>query len=556
MERKLPLPIGSTDYKKICEQYYYVDKTLFIKEILDESAVISLFTRPRRFGKTLNMDMLRTFFEKTELDTSKYFTNKQIWQQGEEYRKHQGKYPVIFLCLKDIKADNWSTAFKLLKMAISLEFLRHSELKNSTKLSPQSIAFYKKIVNGEADETDYMVSFKLLSQMLHEHYDMQAIVIIDEYDTPIQEGYIKGFYAEAAQFTINFFSSALKDNPHICFGFLTGILRVAKESIFSGLNNINVNSVLDRRYSDYFGFTTEEVQKMAEYYNASAKMPEIKAWYDGYRFGNTEIFNPWSVIKYFNNYCQAEPYWVQTSENSTIREILKNVDTATTKSLRELLNGAAVDSIIETDIIYPTLRDSQTNIFGFLLMTGYLKSVKTIKDSSICLCTLSIPNKEVQSVYCREILALLSNDIGNSSINQVKQFLITKDIVGLQEALQKFLLETISYYDTLKESYYQGLLLGITGLLNDDYYITSNRESGEGRYDIQLKPKNIVLPGVLIEIKATKNADKEAMNKLAEKALEQIDEKKYDIELKQNGVTNILKYGVVFCGKRVHVAAR
>ena len=406
MQNKLPLPIGASNYKLVSTEYYYVDKTLLIKELLDERAVITLFTRPRRFGKTLNMDMLRTFFEKTPEDTSKYFKDKKIWQAGEKYTSQQGKYPVIFLSLKDANKDNWQDLYSRLKATITDEFLRHKELKKSTRLS--NTAFYEKIIAGTGNITDYATSLLRLSQMLHEHYRQQPIIIIDEYDTPIQAGYINGFYEQAIQFIRDLFSSALKDNPHIAFGFLTGILRVAKESIFSGLNNINVNSLLERRYSDYFGFTTEEVQAMATYYQADDKMSELQEWYDGYKFGNTEIYNPWSVLKYFNNYCEAEPYWVQTSANSTIREIIKGLDSSTCENLRALLNGITINSVIETNIIYPKLKDNQTIIFGFLLMTGYLKSIKTTRANGICLCELSIPNKEIQSVYSQEIVALLA----------------------------------------------------------------------------------------------------------------------------------------------------
>ena len=407
MQNKLPLPIGASNYKLVSTEYYYVDKTLLIKELLDERAVVTLFTRPRRFGKTLNMNMLRTFFEKTPEDTSKYFKDKKIWQAGEKYTSQQGIYPVIFLSLKDANKDNWQDLYSRLKATITDEFLRHKELKKSTRLS--NTAFYEKIIAGTGNITDYATSLLRLSQMLHEHYRQQPIIIIDEYDTPIQAGYINGFYEQAIQFIRDLFSSALKDNPHIAFGFLTGILRVAKESIFSGLNNINVNSLLERRYSDYFGFTTEEVQAMATYYQADDKMSELQEWYDGYKFGNTEIYNPWSVLKYFNNYCEAEPYWVQTSANSTIREIIKGLDSSTCENLRALLNGITINSVIETNIIYPKLKDNQTIIFGFLLMTGYLKSIKTTRANGICLCELSIPNKEIQSVYSQEIVALLAD---------------------------------------------------------------------------------------------------------------------------------------------------
>ena len=552
MQNKLPLPIGASNYKLVSTEYYYVDKTLLIKELLDERAVITLFTRPRRFGKTLNMDMLRTFFEKTPEDTSKYFKDKKIWQAGEKYTSQQGKYPVIFLSLKDANKDNWQDLYSRLKATITDEFLRHKELKKSTRLS--NTAFYEKIIAGTGNTTDYATSLLRLSQMLHEHYRQQPIIIIDEYDTPIQAGYINGFYEQAIQFIRDLFSSALKDNPHIAFGFLTGILRVAKESIFSGLNNINVNSLLERRYSDYFGFTTEEVQAMATYYQAEDKMSELQEWYDGYKFGNTEIYNPWSVLKYFNNYCEAEPYWVQTSANSTIREIIKGLDSSTCENLRALLNGITINSVIETNIIYPKLKDNQTIIFGFLLMTGYLKAVQTRRINGISFCELAIPNKEIRTVYNNEIIALLADNIDNGIINQLQQYLITKNSSALQQTLRKFLLETVSYYDTLKENYYQGLLLGMTGLFTNTYYVSSNRESGEGRYDIQLQPKTAAMPGIIIEIKAAKDATEEQLKALAAEALAQIESKHYDTELMSHGITTVYKYGIAFSGKKVEIA--
>ena len=552
MQNKLPLPIGASDYKLVSTEYYYVDKTLLIKELLDERAVITLFTRPRRFGKTLNMDMLRTFFEKTPEDTSKYFKDKKIWQAGEKYTSQQGKYPVIFLSLKDANKDNWQDLYSRLKATITDEFLRHKELKKSTRLS--NTAFYEKIIAGTGNITDYATSLLRLSQMLHEHYRQQPIIIIDEYDTPIQAGYINGFYEQAIQFIRDLFSSALKDNPHIAFGFLTGILRVAKESIFSGLNNINVNSLLERRYSDYFGFTTEEVQTMATYYQADDKMSELQEWYDGYKFGNTEIYNPWSVLKYFNNYCEAEPYWVQTSANSTIREIIKGLDSSTCENLRALLNDITINSVIETNIIYPKLKDSQTIIFGFLLMTGYLKAVQTRRINGVSFCELAIPNKEIRTVYNNEIIALLADNIDNGIINQLQQYLITKNSSALQQTLRKFLLETVSYYDTLKENYYQGLLLGMTGLFTNTYYVSSNRESGEGRYDIQLQPKTAAMPGIIIEIKAAKDATEEKLKALAANALAQIESKKYDTELRKQSIKTIYKYGIAFSGKKVEIA--
>lgn len=554
MSRKLPLPVGTTNYKKICEDSYYVDKTLLIKEILDEKVNVALFTRPRRFGKTLNMDMLRTFFEKTAENTGRYFQDKKIWQQGEKYTSHQGQYPVIFLSLKDIKARKWQYAFDALKYIISVEYMRHSELKRSSELEEADIELYNRIVKNQASYMEYVFSLQALSRMLHQHHKQAPVIIIDEYDTPIQEGFVNGYYDDAVEFIRSFFSAALKDNPHARQIVMTGILRIAKESIFSGLNNIRVFSVLDKKFSEFFGFTTSEVQQMAAYYEQTDKLPELKAWYDGYKFGDTEIFNPWSVINYFSNNCQAMPYWVQTSANTIIQEILKTYNDDTYRNLHALLGKKEVQSIVRTNIIYPKLKEPQTNILGFLLMTGYLKSTSTELDArGDYICRLSIPNKEIKTIYYNEILSLLTEDIGENTVMNLANALYDKDAAKIKEALNKFMLKTISYYDNLKENYYHGLMLGLLAIGESNYDIRSNRESGLGRYDIQLIPKKSALPGIIIEVKA---ADKDAgveLSKLAQTALKQIDEKKYDTELCAQGVNDIIKYGVAFQGKTVEI---
>ena len=554
MSRKLPLPVGTTNYKKICEDSYYVDKTLLIKEILDEKINVALFTRPRRFGKTLNMDMLRTFFEKTAEDTGRYFQDKKIWQQGEKYTSQQGQYPVIFLSLKDIKARKWQYAFDALKYIISVEYMRHAELKRSSELEEADIELYNRIVKNQAGYMEYVFSLQALSRMLHQHHKQAPVIIIDEYDTPIQEGFVNGYYDDAVEFIRSFFSAALKDNPHARQIVMTGILRIAKESIVSGLNNIRVFSVLDKKFSEFFGFTTSEVQQMAAYYEQTDKLPELKAWYDGYKFGDTEIFNPWSVINYFSNNCQAMPYWVQTSANTIIQEILKTYNDDTYRNLHALLGKTEVQSIVRTNIIYPKLKEPQTNILGFLLMTGYLKSTSTELDArGDYICRLSIPNKEIKTIYYNEILSLLTEDIGENTVMNLANALYDKDAAKIKEALNKFMLKTISYYDNLKENYYHGLMLGLLAIGESNYDIRSNRESGLGRYDIQLIPKKSALPGIIIEVKA---ADKDAgveLSKLAQTALKQIDEKKYDTELCAQGVNDIIKYGVAFKGKTVEI---
>lgn len=359
-----PLPIGISSYRDACTNYYYVDKTLLIRDVLDERAKVSLFTRPRRFGKTLTMDMLKTFFEISNEDTSHLFQDKNIWKCGEEYQKHQGKYPVIFLSFKDVKCDTWKDTYRLITQIIDLEFIRHSELAGSNKITLQE--HYQRIISGKADESEYAFSLKHLSQMLREHHGIAPIIIIDEYDTPIQQGHTKDFYDKIIEFMRNLFSGCLKDNDaNLSFGFLTGILRIAKESIFSGLNNLSINSILDEKYSQYFGFTAEEVKIMATHHNASDKYDEICAWYDGYRFGQTEIFNPWSVINYFNKNCRPERFWENTGSNAIIGEVLEEADEEIFENLNDLLQGKAITTYIDTNVIYPEIRKNPASVYSF-----------------------------------------------------------------------------------------------------------------------------------------------------------------------------------------------
>ena len=556
MLKKLPVPIGDTIFREVCVNNYYVDKTLLIKDIIDEGAKVILFTRPRRFGKSLNMDMLKTFFEKTEEDTSSFFQDKKIWQQGKDYINKQGQYPVIFISLKDIKADKWETALEILKSVVADEYIRHPELETSALVAKTDVAFYKRIINHNASTVDYMRSMQVLSRMLCAHYAKKPVIIIDEYDTPIQEGYINSYYSEAISFIRNFFSTALKDNQYLAFSVLTGILRIAKESIFSGLNNIRVYSVLDKKYSDYFGFTGEEVKAICCYYDVPEKLTEIKEWYDGYRFGDMDIFNPWSVLSYFDNQCQAIPFWSQTSANSVIHEVINNLSSAGINNLKNILAGVPVESTIRTDIIYPSLKAPQTNILGFLLMTGYLKATETkIDEDGAYVCKLEIPNKEIKSIYRQEILCIAVESAGEDIVGNLKKSLLSKDVELLKQTLGKFLLNTISYYDGLKENYYHGLILGMSVIFGSSYYPLSNRESGEGRYDIQLTPLEKNMPGIIIEIKAADKAYPEDLRKLAEVALKQINVKKYDTELLCKGTENIYKYGIAFKGKHVEVVS-
>ena len=550
---KLPLPVGVADYRLASTEYYYVDKTMLIKDFLDERPMVSLFTRPRRFGKTLNMDMLRTFFEKTEEDTSKYFRDKLIWQCGERYRSYQGKYPVIFLTFKDVKFSTWQETFSSIRELIAKEAYRHLELKVSDKCDDYDRKAFVRLLNGEADETILSNALADLSLALHKHYGIAPIIIIDGYDIPIQQGYMQGFYDEVILFMRNLFSGGLKDNKHLSYGFLTGILRVAKESIFSGLNNLVINSVLDNKYSAYFGFTAAEVQQMAEYYGADDKYAEMCTWYDGYRFGETEIFNPWSVINYFNNGCVPRAFWQSTGSNDIIGDIISNADAEVYEKLTSLINGSSFVTYIDTDVIYPQIKANPSTIYSFLLVAGYLKVLRT--DTSFSgdfMCEVALPNKEIAYVYNKEILQRLSKLMPLALTVSVQEALYAGDGAKLKTLIQKLLLQSVSCFDAVGENFYHGFMLGLCALLSNAY-VTSNREAGEGRYDIQLLPRQKTFPGIIIELKAAKNIQGEQLKRLAETALAQIKIKHYTAELEQKGVSVIYKYGVAFSGKHVEI---
>ena len=550
---RLPLPIGVADYRLASTEYYYIDKTLMIKEFLDERPMVSLFTRPRRFGKTLNMDMLRTFFEKTAEDTSIYFRDKAIWQCGERYRSYQGKYPVIFLTFKDVKFTTWQETFQSIRELIAKEAYRHLELKDSDRCDAFDKKAFLRLQQGNADETELANALADLSLALHKHYGIAPIIIIDEYDIPIQQGYMQGFYDKVILFMRNLFSGGLKDNKHLSYGFLTGILRVAKESIFSGLNNLVINSVLDNKYSEYFGFTASEVQQMAAYYGVADKYAELCAWYDGYRFGRTEIFNPWSVINYFNNGCEPRAFWQTTGSNDIIGEIIGVADAEIYERLTSLVNGKSFVTYIDTSVIYPQIKSNPSSIYSFLLVAGYLKVLKTVPAfSGDFMCEVALPNKEIAYVYNKEILQKLDKVIPMAAAISMQEALYSADSQKLKAVMQSLLANSVSSFDTAGENFYHGFMLGLCALLSNAY-VTSNREAGDGRYDIQLMPKNAALPGILIELKAEKHADAEQLKKLAAVALKQIHDKNYAADMQSHGVKTIYKYGVAFSGKKVEI---
>lgn len=553
-EEKKPLPIGISDYVRAQSEYYYVDKTLMIKDFLDRKPLVSLFTRPRRFGKTLNMDMLRVFFEISKENTGKYFEDKAIWKCGEEYRSHQGKYPVIFLTFKDVKFDTWEATIDKIKGLLQEEYGRHQELLASDKLSAYEKEYFGKILDSSANEVELTSALERLSKMLTSHYGKAPIIIIDEYDTPIQEGYAKDFYEEIIGFMRNFFSGAFKDNKNLSYGFLTGILRIAQESIFSGLNNLTVNSVMDEEYDRYFGFTEDEVEQMLDYYGVSEKEAELKEWYDGYLFGKEEIYNPWSVINYISKGCIPQAYWVNTGKNEVLEDVLKVATDDITERLYSLLQGEKVIARIDQNVVYRSLREEPANIYSLLLVAGYLKTpTKELQGDGSYLCEVSIPNKEIAAVYKNEILShlLQIGAISRTTANKIAESLYANDDRKLQGAIAEYMDKAISFYDAGTESFYHGLMLGLIALMDNRYKIKSNRESGDGRYDISMFPKEERNPGIIMELKWKKALSTEELDRLAEDAFAQIEDMRYDSEMKEEGIKEILKFGIAFTGKKV-----
>lgn len=442
------LPIGISDYRLAVSKYYYVDKTLLIKDLLDYHPLVSLFTRPRRFGKTLNMDMLRVFFEKSNEDTSIYFKGTNIWTAGEKYRREQGRYPVIFLTFKDVKYNTWEETKINLYSVVQAEYRRHIYLLSSDRIADIDKQYIEKVLQGTLDAALWAGTLANLALLLDLHHGVAPIILIDEYDTPIQQGYMKEFYEDVITFMRNFLSGGLKDNCHMSMAFMTGILRVAKESIFSGLNNLNVNSVLENRYSKYFGFTEKEVIQILEDFEHLNKLTEVREWYDGYRFGNSEIYNPWSVLNYVDSDFFPKTFWQSTGSNEIIGEIVKEASASVLVDLRSLLTGKSIEAYIDTSVVYPEIKRNSSSVYSFLLMAGYLtvQLEKVLHDGN-SVCSVCIPNKEITILYEKEILAKMEPIVSTSTAIILQQALLTGDISKFQDELQKFIMSAVSYND-------------------------------------------------------------------------------------------------------------
>ena len=535
------LPIGIDDFKKLIEKNaYYIDKTKYIEEILDDISEVKLFTRPRRFGKTLNMLTLKYFFDiENKEENKKLFKNLYI--ENSEYFKEQGQYPVIFISLKGLKEKTWENCFNEIKALISklyneFEFIK--KVLNESELNIFDKIWLKK------DDGEYTNALKNLTSFLYKYYKKEVILLIDEYDAPLINAYEYGYYDEAILFFKVFYGEALKTNLYLRTGIMTGIIRVIKAGIFSDLNNLKVYSILDKEYSDFFGFTQEEVKKALEDFNIEYELPEVKSWYDGYKFGNSEVYNPWSILN-FLQYRELEAYWVKTSSNFLIKEALKNTNLDVKESLENLFNGENVEEVITGNSDLSSLL-SYYDIWELLLFSGYLTIDKKIDKK---LYSLRLPNREIKELFKDEFIDI---SFGESQFIKTMESLKRNKLEDFEKNLQKILLNSTSYQDTKNEDFYHGLILGMTLYLDSQYYVTSNKESGLGRYDVTIEPKNKNNKAYVLEFKVTKN--EEDLEKEAKQAIEQIISKKYDVSLKERGIKDIIILGVAFCGKLVKVS--
>lgn len=558
---KKPLPIGYDNFEQvISEGFYYVDKTLLIKDLLDDNGNVNLFTRPRRFGKTLALSMLRYYFEKAydydgnPVDNSKLFAGMKIMEMGKKYTDEMGKYPVINLSLKSAKQPTYELAYASLVDEIAGEYRRHSFILREDCLSENDKEKYCRIMEQKGSPIENAKALEFLSICLYRAYNQKTIILIDEYDVPLENAYVRGFYQEMIDFIRSLFESALKTNEFLKFAVVTGCLRISKESIFTGLNNLNIISILDLHFSEHFGFTQTEVNEILGYYHLEKREAELREWYDGYLFGNTEVYNPWSVINYVKAaYVNADafpkPYWSNTSSNSIVRELIEQADQAMRQEIEDLIEGKTIEKPIHEDITYADIHRTQENLWNFLFFTGYLKKVSERFEGDTIYLTLAIPNAEVRYIYRHTILEWFDGKIGQTNLSALYRAVQDGDSETFSDLVSEQLVETISFFD-YAESYYHGFLIGL--LKGCPGYITlSNRESGNGRPDIIMRTPSVRGMAIIMEIKIVKDFEK--MEEGCEVALKQIEEQNYEAALYKDGYRKFLKYGICFYRKECMV---
>jgi len=557
----MQLIIGYDNFGSIVENNLnFVDKTLFIKEIIDDdSSQIILITRPRRFGKTLNLTMLQYFFaaEVIGKSTRGIFDNLKIAQAGEHYMQQQGQYPVIFLTLKDVKHQHYEVAYQNLYMVMRDVYLQHHYLLDSPKLTDTHKAVFSAMFADEIKAAVVIDSLKHLSYCLYLHHGVKPWLLIDEYDSPIHASYVHGYYNEIINLLRDFFSTTLKTNPYLHRAVITGILRVAKESLFSGLNNLAVYSPLCAEYSEHFGFTEAEVNDLLRSENLDKQAPEIQRWYNGYQIGNTILYNPWSIANCLKQKGMLQPYWVNTSDNALIKDLLLASSTDFKSQFELLLSGQPIEKLIDENIVFGDLKKNETAVWSLLLMTGYLKVIAQQRtERGLLLCRLATPNQEIHSLYRQIIEQWLSNGHGVEWYDKFLQYLLNGDVEKFTTALEEVMLRIVSVHDVAKqpEAFYHGLFLGFTVSLDAKHYLLkSNREAGLGRYDIAILPKDPEKLGILIECKAARAKDK--LETIAKQALTQINTQQYTAELQHYNINRLLKIGIAFRGKKLKVSA-
>lgn len=549
-----PLPIGVEDFKRLVDnEYYFVDKTLMIKELLENKETVNLFTRPRRFGKTLNMSMLQRFFEATEKSNAYLFDGLKIAAYP-EYMAYQGQYPVISISLKSMKRASYQEAYFEYVKLLSDEFERHETILQSDAVSEEDKLEFQKIKKRIAEPKEYNSAVKLLSKCLQKVYQKNVIILIDEYDVPLENAYHEGFYDDMTNLIRSCFESALKTNPSLEFAVLTGCLRVSRESIFTGLNNLKTYSITKNKFSQYFGFTQEEMQEILQNFSLEQYAETIAKWYDGYRFGLTEIYNPWSVLNCIDSYLQndmvaCEPYWSNTSSNRIVKRLIEESNERTKSMVEELINGTPIHTQIFEDVTYGTIDVNQDYIWSFLLFTGYLKiiSCETIGDETYY--DMVIPNVEIKSIYKNTIRSWFIDHLNRDSRTEILESVIHADAEKLEDLLCTWLTNTISCFDE-QENYYHGFVTGLVSGFSG-YMVVSNRESGNGRFDLVVKQRSRWHHAAILEFKVVEKYNQ--MTKACEDALKQIEEKDYEASLRDEQYENIAKLGICFCQKRCRV---
>lgn len=550
------LPIGISDFAEMIQkEFYYVDKTPMIQELLDSKAKVTLFTRPRRFGKTLNMSMLKYYFEDdrdwhgNRRDWSYLFDGLKIMEAGEAYLAHRGQYPVIYLTFKDSKRESFARSYLEMERILAEEFGRHDFILEHPELEKNKEK-YLQLMRRQGSQNDYETSILFLAQCLEIYYGKKAIVLIDEYDVPLENAFSCGFYNEMINFIRALFESGLKDNTSLGFAVITGCLRVSKESIFTGPNNLNIVSIRNERYGEYFGFRVDEVQQMCHYYDMDHVYETVKDWYDGYTFGQTDIYNPWSVIQYLfdaqaNQNWLPMSYWANTSSNSIVRTLVDRADDEDREKIETLLAGGSIEIQIHEDITYKDIYDEGDNLWNFMFFTGYFRKVREWIEEEIIYAKLTIPNREVRYIFNQKIQKWFHEKLKGRDMYPLHHAVIEKDCAVMTEEINDIFEETISYMDQ-NEYYYHGMMAGLlTGIKG--YTIRSNREGGKGRSDLLVKPIRRSREAFVIEFKTTKDFDE--LDQKADEAIQQIIDRQYEVELRNDGYKYISYYGIAFCGK-------